>query len=621
MNGHERLRILQFLVFLALWEGLMSDRIYSQVTGARSFTSGYEKGINIDRWRTLLAYDYAFACDTRLTFLDQITASRLTVSPIERRWKDQHNLSFSLRWLLFPNWSIGADGGSYFFSDGQTGYDNDIRTNTILAGLEFSNGTMDIPLRVGLKEDSRFGLRDVGLTYNLSLSLPDLSTGEYRHQLQAAHGSDLLGRRRNQGLSATYLVSRQFQPGTADSLLLSMDSQRNDYYLSSEGTVESRLEKRRSLENRLHYLVNSNLRFRFYSTVSWRDLNIDLLREQSSSLKRSRDDFATNLAAGFFYRSRGLAGELILRRSSSEEKYKLVQAQPSSPFSGSNLLATPDSRSIDTRMLLRLRWRLGLSDSLDMVASVRKYQYDTPSENNFDDRDELRYHINLEEHHRLAENLNSSLTLELHLLHLVYIYGQRSADNNWTRVIRLKPSVTWRPSSRVGLSQSAEVLANYVSYDFEDFFPTVKSFLYRKFTLIDSAQVRLSDHLNLRGLYRLELDENGKFLWSSWEEQPLLNRTSHTIDVEIEHTLWGHISLVPGYSYFTRKGLQYVIYAALATTRDRTTFFQSYGPRITLRYLSDSLYWNLTASSVLTRITENRPRRLIRLSVNCQLFL
>jgi len=91
--------------------------------------------------------------------------------------------------------------------------------------------------------------------------------------------------------------------------------------------------------------------------------------------------------------------------------------------------------------------------------------------------------------------------------------------------------------------------------------------------------------------------------------------------VEIEHTLWGHISLVPGYSYFTRKGLQYVIYAALATTRDRTTFFQSYGPRITLRYLSDSLYWNLTASSVLTRITENRPRRLIRLSVNCQLFL
>jgi hypothetical protein len=205
--------------------------------------------------------------------------------------------------------------------------------------------------------------------------------------------------------------------------------------------------------------------------------------------------------------------------------------------------------------------------------------------------------------------------------HFVYIFGERSADNNWNRIFKLNPIVIWQPIPTVRVSQSAEVLANYVDYDFDDALLSTRSFLYRKFRLDDSTHVVINPRLKLQASYRLELDENGKLFWDDWLEQKLITRTSHTIYVGFDLHPVKHLHIGPGYSFYSRRGYRY---DPMPAGEDRKTLyrhFQTHGPVIRVRYLSDRLRFLLSASTTMTETlqAERQVFTRIHLSMNWNL--
>jgi len=201
---------------------------------------------------------------------------------------------------------------------------------------------------------------------------------------------------------------------------------------------------------------------------------------------------------------------------------------------------------------------------------------------------------------------------------MVYIFGEKSANNNWTRIIRLSPKLTWYPSPAWQLQQSVEVLANYIDYDFESLFTTVRSYLYRKFIVAENIRGNISKNVTLRFYYKLELDENGKFLWDKWLEQKAADRQTHTATVGLDYKLVKGLTISPGFSWFSRKSYHYTTHPLLSSNRALNLSFESYGPILTLQYNSNRMqfYFSANTLAIKTRQHEKQILHRIQLRMN-----
>ncbi|MBN2415599.1 hypothetical protein JXO52_07145 [bacterium] len=594
---------------------------YPQTASGNSWYTGYSRGISMDIWNTGINYYSAAGGSGMVSVSNSFTTSMLKVTDDDRRWKDQNRCSLFLRYPLSRGFSLSAEGGSFLFSDRQTGYTNDIRTNYLSLGARCSSGAFIIPVTAGIKDDSRFGRRDTGLSYRAELTVPELQLGEYTQHLTLGHTADRLDKRRNSGITAEYTVHRLFQNNSGDTLTAGINHQRRDYYISAGGLIESRDTRTQYAENRLTYILSPGLSYRVRTAIGWRQLDITIIDGAERSLKRKRSDFTSTLGFHVMLNRDGFDSRLELVRTGEEQRYGFGDPGQSSPFSGSSLLVTPDNRAVDTQLAFFAGLHAGDRDSLTFSSSIRKYQYDTPSDYNFDDRDEIRIKCSIQEVHRASPALEYRFLLSTHLLHYVYIFSRRSADNNWTRILSFQPELRWRPSANLDVVQTAEVLANYVSYDFEALFPATKSFLYRKLTISDSLAWRISESCAVQCNYRLEMDENGKFLIDRWEEQRLIDRTSHTLTLQLKLSPLTGFSIAPGYGYYLRRGYTYTSQTVQEDTRTLSSRFRSHGPNLTISYTGKKLDFSLTASHIMTRTMASEDRLLRRIDCNCRLYI
>ena len=481
-------------------------------------------------------------------------------------------------------------------------------------GATYRGRYFNIPMRFGIKEDQRFGQKDKGWNYRIGFEMPHFKLSEYKNQFIANYEGDELNPRKNSTLTVNYFVNRKFHMGTSDSLKLMLNHQRRDYYISASGEIESREEKSQGAENTLTYQIGRGLNFTFHGRIFSRSLKISTLGSSQMDLKRERNDFNSRGVIRLNLQRPKFRGELFFSYSSEEQKYQLFDSTRPSPFSGS-LSAAPDNQSLYTTLSVKTGWRFLSSDSLIFYSGIQRYRYDTPDPENFDDRDELRFNMEIVEVHKFSPALSLHLLVGLNLFHFVYIYGERSADNNWTRILRFNPYLIYRPSSKLRFYQSAEVLANYVDYDYESMFPGIKSFLYRKFQLEESCYVQLTPRSSFYILYRLELDENGKFLWDQWVEQKLVDRESHTLTLSFNYQPWTCITLSPGFSYYSRRGYRYSSTLLNEQQKDLNLHFRNYGPIIKIIYKGNRLNCTFIGSTIATKTLNIEKKTIARINL------
>jgi hypothetical protein len=171
------------------------------------------------------------------------------------------------------------------------------------------------------------------------------------------------------------------------------------------------------------------------------------------------------------------------------------------------------------------------------------------------------------------------LLARVNLYHMVYIFGERSADNNWNRIFVLRPGLNFKPSSSLKLHQSFEVLANYVDYDFEDPNVQTRSFVFRKFAMTDSLQWRIMPRTRLSFNYRLQLEENGQLYWERWAQNLIANRVKQWFHVSWQYQLPGRIYLTPGYTIYKRDEWRFSSQLPARTQeKEKVSTYMSHGP-------------------------------------------
>ncbi|MBE0558196.1 MAG: hypothetical protein IH628_13270, partial [Proteobacteria bacterium] len=159
-------------------------------------------------------------------------------------------------------------------------------------------------------------------------------------------------------------------------------------------------------------------------------------------------------------------------------------------------------------------------DSLQFVGSASILRYDTPDTLNIDDRDELLIVLGLGEQHRSSDEFLVELMVEATLSHLVYLNQFTSANNNWNRILRFRARTEYTPARWLWTVNSAEVLANYTVYDFEQQVRSVKSFAFRQALWVDSTSIAFDRTLSLLFTGSVRIYERGLLKWTDFKERP-----------------------------------------------------------------------------------------------------
>ena len=132
------------------------------------------------------------------------------------------------------------------------------------------------------------------------------------------------------------------------------------------------------------------------------------------------------------------------------------------------------------------------------------------------------------------------VNLEGNLNKIVYVFKERSANNNTRRVLKFSSGGDIRLSYLTSRNV-AEVSANYTVFEFEDLNPNLNSFSFRQLVLSDSTQIKLFRTTSFNFLGYIKLSEQGDFNWQGFANKPVRDLEEYYAEPTLRYT-YNHFS-------------------------------------------------------------------------------
>lgn len=190
-------------------------------------------------------------------------------------------------------------------------------------------------------------------------------------------------------------------------------------------------------------------------------------------------------------------------------------------------------------------------EELLLDLSHNKYVYDTPSDANYDDRDELLSVARVEYRNSRNAKFLWSAGLEGYISKNVYIFAERSANNSVNRFLRYFADNTFTLGT-VTSRNHIEVSALYTVYDYEDLIPNFRSLSFRQFLFNDSTYIKIKGPLGFQSDLTLKMSEQGILNWNSFSTHPEREVHEFLLYPKLIYSL-GTFSLFGGYRYLEIK--------------------------------------------------------------------
>ena len=419
---------------------------------------------------------------------------------------------------------------------------------------------------IGQQWERREGFDDQGLSASLAAELAGFEYKGYRNNLDLYLEQEELGDRSNRELRFNYGLNKAFSQNSADRLEVYYRQKRQDYHIWGTSAIGTRMDTDQSIRNQLRYNIESNLAF-FWDTQLLGSTHED----RSPTANAIREE--VNTASSWT-----LQGQKD--HTSGWGRVKIdwgVQED-----------ATGLKRERGTSLEGGFSWFPTYHDSLAFLSAVRKRQYDTSDTANYDDRDRLRYEFDLLYGHKFSSTFRVYSHAEVTLEHLVYIFGEKSDQNHWNRIFKLKPEVSFEPYWGWHNCARFELVANSTDYDFELDPAFIKSSIYRRYTAADSLAWEITPGWALSLDYTIGFEDGGRFLWDEWIQQISEEyRTQQMRAVFIRRTPAG-IHFDAGVSLYERKGWEYKIEPGIGTVKTPFMYLSRWGPLLQLTYPSVS---------------------------------
>lgn len=474
--------------------------------------------------------------------------------------QDRNDASVNIQTPLNDQFSVTGRFNSFRFSV------TDVATDQGSFGLRYSSDWGSIEPSLGIMRDARSGQDNQGLALGLRASTKPLKAENFTAtpNLSLYHANINPRTFTTLSLNSNFTyhqddfrlkgdlklgrsVRESFQPSNflnvtlgnavesiqTDTTAISAQAQfpvlaRGQGLLSVYGLSKARQFTNRADEEVLRDIIDS----RFSSLIGEVQFRIDYpignhrVYAQSGYQARQEEANLINIDR--------LAGDLINRRRNILQNTVFDESRLSLR-GGALLQAHP-----------RSRWEL--------AGQISLLRYDTP-EVNFDDRDELFFSFLVQNHYKFSDEFSSTITLAGEATHNVYLFSQRSAENNWRRSLRLVPEFRWLRENKFDIRQRFLIRANYTVFDFGEDGVNQNDQASREW--ISDTQANIHITRNWRVDPRVSRSELriGRLDWKNFSETPL--DTLITWDSQLMLTRLFEGGLVSlGFRYFQKTDFQ-----------------------------------------------------------------
>lgn len=427
--------------------------------------------------------------------------------------------------LVRQSWTLSRDSRSLGLSSLE-------RLNGV-GGLQWKpDATVDVMALAGAERTTQIGVAATGLILGMDGRVQGLDIDEWTfssrlladyHRMDAARSaSDVV---------ADASVYRSIDEGSELRVAASYSSVGRAYFTtlafgSTDLVVEARGEQRVNVDAALTYAVTSavtmNVGAQLQSASIDRQYAQPTVGVPLTSVNRRLSELVLDLSGELRWALSNMnvtvGGSIYLRdeQNGVSERFAIDASALATLRSQENQRDNATSR---TRMQARIVWTPSTRDTLEADITSWLLRYDTPSDLNPDDRDELTTLAAVRYARRVDDGLTIGATLAGQEVHLVFLKAQRSALNNHNRVLRLAPYVliergwfTMRPQ--------LEILANYTVYDFEDRGASARSFSFRQIAWRDSLRLRLAPSVHAEGSVLFRYSERATLYWQQFAEAP-----------------------------------------------------------------------------------------------------
>ncbi len=586
--------------------------------------TGFEKNLNTFKWLGSIFYYKIF---DRLEFnLNENFNSNL-IKTTKKLFRDEQSLELTSNYKINQYVKLTTHFNSFLISDNlETGMSN-INSNIFFSGIEYTPfNFLTMEPAIGFRTDKQMGEYDSGISLYFKFTIPELDLQGYKNYINGFYERDNLFPRKLETRYINFSNKKIFIENTYNILNIYYKYFRRDFYFLADSTlntqynihnnIETRNENLLTLSDSLCYSLGDQIYFSTFGNIIYRTIDKSIKYKSQRDFDNQIKDFkifgSTKI---LFYPAKYVSGNIEISYGERNVTH-ILNFQ-----SGRDILLYDKLKNIEIqknnytrRTTISGNFLLSLSKShkVSVSSSNSILRYDTPSKLNDDDRDELWTSHSITTFHNLNKYLNLKFNFDVNLVHIVYLYGTRSANNNWNRIIKFSPVVEYQLDDKVISTNTAEVLANYTTFDFENIDIPLKSYLFRQFIFIDSSKVKISAKLNLIFYNKIILYERGELNWKAFKSKPSNFNHDGTFIYQIQQKYNNNLDLSIGIRYFIQKRYKYE-----GRMRHLENMLTSIGPIASIDFMINSdLILNISGWSENINYTNIKPQTNTNILIN-----
>jgi len=491
---------------------------------------------------------------------------------------DNNNLEVKSSYNFVKNLYAGAGIMSKFVSSNQQ-----IDLNNGYSNFYFS--AFDIIPSERIYLNSKFGIKDekqveqysTGFAGVLESSVNTVNIYDFISSGRLYMSLDKFSERTNYNYELSTNVDKVFSDDARNSGILRAFTVRTDFYTPAtksvtenygvKNNIQSRYEDYVLLSDDLYYRYNKAFRIKLNGMFYLKNIKNQYKFKPTSSgiLTESVYDNSIRenlLRAGIEteYRMKSLITRFNISYSERTEDHTTLNTDYL-PVSQKNELEKiekdKNNNSRTTTAYIEVLYNLSNTSIIRVQGASSLLKYDTNSELNYDDRDELLLNGMISHRYYNFKNFLIETFFEYNSSVLNYIFKEKSSNNNRNRVYKLNSYSVFKPINGLTTKNFFQVLSNYTVYKYEDIISQVQSFSYRQLYLSDSTDISISRNVYLGVFGELKLYEQGQFNDKEFSVKPLAYFDERTLGTSINYETKSFIRVFLGYRHYIRRFYNY----------------------------------------------------------------
>ncbi len=529
--------IFVFIAYLASGQ-IRSDSLEYVLTESafNRLNSRFDKQLNTYSLNTFLFVQQKFE-NVFFTLGEQYNST--LIKSTDRSQRDEQRFSLTAGYEFTPNFNIGFGAHNNIYSNNRRIEINEASNSDITILPQYKpHPKIIITPFFGYSNNRQIGENDYGYLYGGEGLINNLDISDFIIYSEIKFKNEDVFPRSNKNRYANLLLTNNFSPDVNNVINIVYQLNRKDFYYQADSLTSKYYDITNNIQSRneTNYVLQDRLRYNeflgiFYldllGKVGWRKIDRDTRYKNFENISTAIFDTRIEELKFEFesvttYNSESFSGALRFILSERDEKNIAKDiSEVSDVFyeQRNDQEKRKNNNSVRASLSLSGLYKITKNDLLSFSLFQNKLKYDTPSSENFDDRDELLSIAGIRYTHLFSPFFESFITAEGTFNHTVYVFAEKSSNNNLNRTIRLTAGGIYRGKNISSLNLF-EVSANYTVYDFEDLNPNYKSFSFRQYTATDSTTIKLTKKLNLNLYGYIKLSEQGDFKWSAFTIRP-----------------------------------------------------------------------------------------------------